>query len=330
MSDSRAWSSSARCSSTNSPMASSAWGEPPSMWRGNLKGFGVDPLFISAVGGGGGRGRDPGADGRLGDAHRRGGPGCRTAPAAGWRYASWRGSPGTRSPPDRRGTGSRAGCWSWTPPESRDFSTMERWLSEGNTTGTSLRSCWSAGRHVPIWTSIFVPPGGPTRLVEGSVARATWVRMNEGELALLGPGPGGEGGAVEEQAARLARRHGLERLVVTRGASGRWRWWRGKGWWSPPAPGGRRRWTRWARGTPSAPSTSWGSSGDGRRRWRSGGANLFAADVCRIQGATPSDAPLQGHEGAGPGRRRRIREPVAPGSPAPPRSSGTGASTSSP
>ena len=143
--------------------------------------------------------------------------------------------------------------------------------------------------RAPWWTH---------QVVEGSVARATWVRMNEGELALLAPGTGADGDPVEEQAAGLARRHGLERLVVTRGASGALEVVEGER--LVESPGARREGTVDTVGAGDAFSAvhilgllrGWPPEVALRR------ANLFAADVCRIQGAIPSDDTLyREHEG---------------------------------
>jgi len=97
---------------------------------------------------------------------------------------------------------------------------------------------------------------------------------------------------VEEQAARVARRHGLERLVVTRGASGAVEVVEGEG--LVESPGARREETVDTVGAGDAFSAvhilgllrGWPPEVALRR------ANLFAADVCRIQGATPSDDTL--------------------------------------
>ncbi len=163
--------------------------------------------------------------------------------------------------------------------------------------------------RAPWWTH---------EVVEGSVARATWVRMNEGELALLAPGPAADGRPVQAQAAGLARRHGLERLVVTRGAAGALEVVEGER--LVESPGARREGTVDTVGAGDAFSAvhilgllrGWPPEVALRR------ANLFAADVCRIQGATPSDTTLyREHEGRwaredeGAGALR----PAAPGIP---------------
>lgn len=57
-----------------------------------------------------------------------------------------------------------------------------------------------------------------------SLARTQWLKVNDGELGILAGWLGWHQVAEGELPARLATRFGLERVLVTRGASGAWLW----------------------------------------------------------------------------------------------------------
>ncbi len=60
------------------------------------------------------------------------------------------------------------------------------------------------------------PPWWRPELVEASLARARWVKMNDAELTLLVP----VNGSPVSRARALLERHDLERIIVTRGEHG--------------------------------------------------------------------------------------------------------------
>ena len=77
----------------------------------------------------------------------------------------------------------------------------------------------SAFPHVPRFVDINLrPPWWTPPVVGESLHGASWVKLNRDELATLGGA--GEGADVEPAARDFRRRHALDALIVTRGAQG--------------------------------------------------------------------------------------------------------------
>lgn len=290
----------------------------------HLRGFGLDPLLLSAVG------QDAQGDTIL---ERMAEGGLRTGgvarledrPTGRVVVRIVDGEPGYEIPPDQawdRIPSALPELGADGPPtllyhgtlalrDEHNRHLLRRLLANG-----AMRAYLDVNLRAPWWTH---------EGVAGSLADAAWVRMNEGELLLLESG--GDAGSVPpaERARRLVRRHRLERLVVTRGAAGALEIVEGDR--QVESPGIRREGTVDTVGAGDAFSAvhmlglirGWAPEVALRR------ANLFAADVCRIPGATPPDDTLYrehqtrwgeedraGGEGGPEGGNAR---PAAPGTP---------------
>lgn len=257
----------------------------------HLRGFGCQPLFLSAVG------RDAAGDRIL---ERMSGWGMRTEgvaqvegrPTGRVVVSIQEGEPSYEIPagqawdhiPDQvleGGTGDGPSLLyhgTLALREEHNQHLLRKLLGNGTT-----RAYLDVNLRAPWWTQ---------QGVERSLAGATWARMNQGELALLDPESPGKRGNTTGRARGLARRHALRRLVVTRGPEGALEILEGGR--LVESPGVRREGTTNTVGAGDAFSAvhilgllrGWPPEMALRR------ANLFAADVCGIRGATPSDGRL--------------------------------------
>lgn len=133
------------------------------------------------------------------------------------------------------------------------------------------------------------PPWWSRERVEWCLQTARWVKLNEGELAVLSGKPVDSRAAREEAAYDLARRYEIQRLVVTRGNQGSFV----VGMDSPvlraEAPEVPDLVDTVGAGDAFSAVMCHGILHDWSEQETLERASAFAADVCRVQGATDTD-----------------------------------------